>query len=86
MLSKLKRSRLDYSRDALMVELAAIDLAINDGFALEPMSREKNRDVYQIFVERTGRASTIVTSNRDTAEWLATFDDMMLAQSAVVRL
>lgn len=32
-----------------------------------------------------GRASTIVTSNRDTVEWLATFDDVLLAQSAVDR-
>ena len=27
----------------------------------------------------------IVTSNRDIAEWLAMFDDMLLAQSAVDR-
>ncbi|MBN9160612.1 MAG: hypothetical protein BGO98_18610 [Myxococcales bacterium 68-20] len=27
----------------------------------------------------------IVTSNRDTAEWLAMFDDVLLAQSAVDR-
>jgi DNA replication protein DnaC len=49
------------------------------------MNREESRDVYQLFVERAGRASTIVTSNRDTAEWLATFDDVLLAQSAVDR-
>ena len=85
MLRKLKQSRLDNSRDALMTQLATIDLLIIDDFALEPMSREESRDVYQLFVERTGRASTIVTSNRDTAEWLATFDDVLLAQSAVDR-
>jgi hypothetical protein len=27
----------------------------------------------------------VVTSNRDTAEWSATFDDALLAQSAVDR-
>ena len=27
----------------------------------------------------------MITSNRDTAEWIATFDDAMLAQSAVDR-
>ena len=85
MLRKLKQSRLDNSRDALMTQLSTIDLLIIDDFALEPMSREESRDVYQLFVERTGRASTIVTSNRDTAEWLATFDDVLLAQSAVDR-
>jgi PPOX class F420-dependent enzyme/OxyR family protein len=36
-------------------------------------------------IQRTGRASMVVTSNRDTAEWLAMFDDMLLAQSAVDR-
>jgi DNA replication protein DnaC len=85
MLRKLRQSRLDNSRDALMTQLCTIDLLIIDDFALEPMTREESRDVYQLFVERTGRAATIVTSNRDTSEWLATFDDVLLAQSAVDR-
>jgi DNA replication protein DnaC len=85
LLRKLKQSRLDNSRDALMLELTTIDLLIVDDFALEPMSRDESRDVYQLLVERNARASTIVTSNRDTAEWLAVFDDTMLAQSAVDR-
>jgi len=68
-----------------MAELIAIDLLVIDDFALEPMTREESRDVYQLFVERTGRAATVVTSNRDTAEWLTTFDDTMLAQSAIDR-
>ena len=49
------------------------------------MTKEESRDVYQLFLERTGRGSMIVTSNRDTAEWLAMFDDVLLAQSAVDR-
>lgn len=85
MLRRLRQSRLDNSREALMTELSTIDLLVIDDFALEPMTREESRDVYQLFVERTGRASTVVTSNRDTAEWLATFDDVLLAQSAVDR-
>jgi DNA replication protein DnaC len=85
MLRRLKQSRLDNSREALITELATVDLLIIDDFALEPMTREESRDVYQLFVERTGRAATIITSNRDTAEWLATFDEVLLAQSAVDR-
>lgn len=85
LLRKLRQSRMDNSRDGIMAELIAIDLLIVDDFALEPMSREESRDVYQLFVERTGRAATIVTSNRDTAEWLAAFDDTLLAQSAIDR-
>jgi DNA replication protein DnaC len=85
MLRTLKQSRFDNSRDAQMIALTSVDLLLVDDFALEPMSKEESKDVYQLFLERTGRASMIVTSNRDTAEWLAMFDDVLLAQSAVDR-
>ena len=85
LLRTLKQSRMDNSRDALITELATVDVLIIDDFALEPMTRDESRDVYQLFVERNARVSTIVTSNRDTAEWIAAFDDALLAQSAVDR-
>src|SRR5690606_18191149 len=85
MLRLLRQSRLDNSREALMVELSTVDLVIVDDFALEPMTRDESRDIYQLFVERTARAATIITSNRDTADWLALFDDALLGQSAVSR-
>jgi DNA replication protein DnaC len=85
MLRTLRQSRLDNSRDAEMIALTSIDLLVVDDFALEVMSKEESKDIYQLFLERTGRASMIVSSNRDTAEWLAMFDDVMLAQSAVDR-
>lgn len=84
-LRTLRQSRLDNSRDAEMIALTSVDLLVLDDFALEPMSKEESKDVYQLFLERTGRASMIVTSNRDTAEWIAMFDDVLLAQSAVDR-
>ena len=49
------------------------------------MTRDESRDIYQLFVERNGRAATVVTSNRDSSEWIAAFDDVLLAQSAVDR-
>jgi DNA replication protein DnaC len=85
LLRSLRQSRLDNSREALMLELAGVDLLIIDDFALEPMSRDESRDVYQLFVERTARAATVITSNRDTSDWLALFDDPLLGQSAVDR-
>lgn len=85
LLRQLKQSRMDNSREALMSALCTVDVLIIDDFALEPMTRDESRDMYQLFVERNGRASTIVTSNRDTAEWIATFDDALLAQSAIDR-
>ena len=85
MLRTLRQSRLDNSREAEMSALTSVDLLVLDDFALEPMTKEESRDVYQLFLERTGRASMIVTSNRDTAEWIPMFDDVLLAQSAVDR-
>jgi hypothetical protein len=85
MLRQLRQSRFDNSRDAEMIALTSVDLLIIDDFALEPMSKEESKDVYQLFLERTGHASMIVSSNRDTSEWLAMFDDVLLAQSAVDR-
>ena len=66
-----------------MTALCTVDVLVLDDFALEPMGREESRDIDQLFVERNGRFSTVVTSNRDTSEWLATFDAALLAQSAV---
>jgi DNA replication protein DnaC len=85
LLRLLRQSRLDNSREVLMTELCTVDLLIIDDFALEPMTRDESRDVYQLFVERTGKAATIITSNRDTADWLAVFDDPLLGQGAVDR-
>jgi DNA replication protein DnaC len=85
MLTILKKSRLDNSHDAEMAAFCSVDLLIVDDFALEPMSREESKDIYQLFIERTARASVILTSNRDTAEWLRMFDDVLLAQSAIDR-
>jgi DNA replication protein DnaC len=62
MLRVLRQSRLDNSRDAEMIALTSIDMLIVDDFTLEPMTKEESRDVYQLFLERTGRGSMIGTS------------------------
>lgn len=85
MLRMLRQSRFDNSREEVMTGLITVDLLILDDFVIEAMTKEESKDVYQLFLERTGSASTIITSNRDTSEWLAMFDDMLLAQSAVDR-
>ena len=85
LLRSLRQSRMDNSREALMTALSTVDVLVLDDFALEPMGRDESRDIYQLFVERNGRFTTIVTSNRDTSEWIAAFDDALLAQSAVDR-
>jgi DNA replication protein DnaC len=52
LLRLLKQSRMDNSREALMTQLATVDVLVIDDLALEPMTRDESRDIYQLFVER----------------------------------
>lgn len=61
LLRSLRQSRMDNSREALMTALSTVDVLVLDDFALEPMGRDESRDIYQLFVERNGRFSTIAT-------------------------
>jgi DNA replication protein DnaC len=83
---QLKAARLDNTRDAEMRRLIGLDLLILDDFALQPLDGVETADFYELIVERHHRAATVITSNRDGAEWLAALADPLLAQSAIDRL
>ena len=84
--TRLRAARLDNTLDAELRKLARVDLLILDDFALRPLDATETNDFYELVVERHRRASTIVTSNREPAEWLTMMSDALLAQSAVDRL
>jgi DNA replication protein DnaC len=86
LLKRLRVARLDGSYDQELRRLIRTDLLLIDDFALEAMDQEATQDIYEIVVERHRRSSTIVVSNREPQEWLATMADPLLAQSAVDRL
>jgi DNA replication protein DnaC len=83
---RLRIARLDNSVDAELRKLLRVDVLIIDDFALSALDAAGTADFYELVVERHRRASTIITSNRDPAEWLALMTDPLLAQSAVDRL
>jgi DNA replication protein DnaC len=83
LLKRLRASRLDNSHDEQVRKLLRTDLLILDDFCLQPADAA---DTYEIIVERHRTAATVVTSNREPAEWLAMMADPLLAQSAVDRL
>lgn len=85
MLKKLSQSRADNSFDRQLREYIAPDVLIIDDFALRRLSGLGSSDLYELIIERHLHSSTIVTSNRDVAEWGAVFDEPMLAQSALDR-
>ena len=84
--TRLRAARLDNTLDAELRRLARVDVLILDDFALKPLDATQTNDFYELIVERHRRASTIVTSNREPAEWLTMMSDALLAQSAVDRL
>lgn len=86
LLKRLKASRLDQSYEAEMRRLIRVDLLILDDFALHSLDATETQDLYEIIVERHGKGSMLVASNRDPQEWLAAMADPLLAQSAVDRL
>ncbi len=86
LLRRLKAARLDNTVEAEMRKLARVELLILDDFALQAMDQTETADFYELVVERHRKTSTVITSNRDPAEWLAVMSDPLLAQSAVDRL
>jgi DNA replication protein DnaC len=53
---------------------------------LKPLDATETNDIYELVVDRHRRASTVVISNCEPAEWLTLMSDALLAQSAVDRL
>lgn len=86
MLKELKASRLDGTYERELRRLVAVDLLIVDDFGIERLDETESRDVYDVILERHRSGSTIVTSNREPAEWLALLSDPIRAQSAIDRL
>jgi len=84
--TRLRAARLDNTLHTEMRRLARVDLLILDDFALRPLDATETNEFYELVVERHRKASTIVTSNREPAEWLTMMSDALLAQSAVDRL
>lgn len=84
--TRLRAARLDNTLEAEIRKLARVDVLILDDFALRALDATETNDFYELVVERHRKASTIVTSNREPAEWLSMMSDALLAQSAVDRL
>ncbi|MFQ6618113.1 MAG: IS21-like element helper ATPase IstB [Fidelibacterota bacterium] len=82
----LRQSRADNSFERELVKYIGVDLLVIDDFALQKLSHQEGNDFYEIVIERYGRSSTIITSNRHVDEWEALFDDPILANSALDRL
>lgn len=82
----LRQSRADNSFEKELIRFIAPDLLVIDDLGLQKFSPQEANDFYEIVIERHGRASTVITSNRHVDEWETLFDDPILANSALDRI
>jgi DNA replication protein DnaC len=85
--NSLNAARAIGAYDRKLQSLARIDLLIVDDFGLKPLRAPHDEDFHELIAERYERASTIVTSNLDFAEWGDAFPtNRMLGAATLDRL
>jgi DNA replication protein DnaC len=85
LLQALHQSRADNSFERELRSWVIPDLVVIDDFGLRKLTAQQSSDFYDVLVERHTRVSTVITSNRAVDEWVALFDDPILANSALDR-
>lgn len=85
LLLALRQARADHSFERELRTWLTPDLLVLDDFGLRKLSPQESGDFYDVLVERDRHAATVITSNRAVDEWVALFDDPILANSALDR-
>jgi len=86
LLKWLGSGRADDTFERKLKSIAAVPLLILDDFGLNELDKVQQNDLYELICARYESASTIVTSNRDFAEWLSIFDNPLIGSAAMDRL
>jgi DNA replication protein DnaC len=76
----------DGTHERRLLQIVRLPLLILDDFGLQPLSEAMQADLFEIVKGRYGTASTIITSNRDFAEWPEVFSNPLIASAALDRL
>lgn len=86
MLAHLAGGRADGTLAHRLARYLRPDLLVLDDFGLKALRPPGPEDLYDIIHERYERASILLTSNRDRAEWADLFGEPLLASAALDRL
>jgi DNA replication protein DnaC len=86
MLSHLAGGRADGTHDQRLLRYIRPDLLVLDDFGLKVLRPPGPEDLYDVINERYEKASILLTSNRDRAEWPELFGEALLASAALDRL
>jgi len=86
LLHDLHIARADGSYSKELSRLSKTDVLILDDWGLAPPSDSERRDILEILEDRSGRRSTIVTSQLPVKEWHDNIGDPTIADSILDRL
>ena len=86
MLAHLAGGRADGTLGHRLTKYLRPDILALDDFGLKALRAPGPDDLYDIIHERYERASIVLTSNRDRAEWPELFGEPLLASAALDRL
>jgi DNA replication protein DnaC len=78
--------RADDTHERRMQQARSVPVLILDDFGLRELSELQQADLYELISERYERVPTIITSNRDFAEWPQVFTNPLMGSAAMDRL
>ena len=86
LLISLRAARGDGSYEKRLLRYSSPDLLIVDDLGLRDLTTEESNDLFEVIRRRYEKGSTVMTSNRDVAEWMPLFGNALLASAAMDRL
>jgi DNA replication protein DnaC len=86
LLAWLHGGRGDGSFERRQKHVIELPLLVLDDFGLIDLSIREQTDFYEIISGRYERSSTIITSNREVAEWFSLFQNPLLASAVIDRI
>lgn len=82
----LNSGRGDGTYESRLKRIIKTHLLILDDYGLKDLSLDQQNDLYEVISERYEKSSTIITSNRDFAEWPLVFTNPLMGSAAMDRL
>jgi DNA replication protein DnaC len=86
MLEDLAIARVDGRLQRLMAAWARIDVLVIDDFLLRPLTADQAADVLEVIEDRSGRRSSILTSQLPVALWHEALGDQTIADALLDRV
>jgi DNA replication protein DnaC len=86
LLISLRAARGEGAYEKRLLRYTAPDLLIIDDLGLRGLTPEESDDLFEVIRRRYERGSSVITSNRDVAEWMPLFGNPLLASAAMDRL